>query len=108
MSQSPTVTTNREPGQLRFYGLGFVFSILLTAVPFGLVMEGGLPREATIWIIFGAAFAQILVHLHYFLHLDVSPKSRTRVLALLLTVLIAILIIGGTAWIMYHLDYNLS
>ncbi len=108
MSQPAPSTSAQEASRLRSYGIGFIVSVFLTAVPFGVVMEGGLSRSATVWFIFGAAIAQALAHLRYFLHLDASPKSRLRVLALTLTALIAALIIGGTVWIMYHLSYNLS
>jgi cytochrome o ubiquinol oxidase operon protein cyoD len=47
------------------------------------------------------------VHLYYFLHVNTSSKARWNVLALLLAVLIMILIIGGTIWIMLHLNYRL-
>ncbi len=94
-------------GNLRTYATGFVLSILLTAIAFGLVMHGALPRWAILTGIFSAAVLQILVHLHYFLHLNTSSAARWNVMALLLTVLIITLFVGGTLWIMYHLNYRL-
>jgi heme/copper-type cytochrome/quinol oxidase subunit 1 len=52
--------------------------------------------------IFGAAVVQMLVHLHYFLHLD---SSSGNVAALIFTVLIMVLFAGGSIWIMYSLYY---
>jgi len=86
---------------------GFMLSIVLTAIPFALVMQGMWSHQATLIAIFGAASAQILVHLYYFLHLDASPKARWYVLVMLLALLIMLLIVGGSLWIMYHLDYRL-
>ena len=57
--------------------------------------------------IFGAAALQILVHLHYFLHLDTSSTMRWNVLALVFTVLILVLFVGGTLWIMANLNYRM-
>ncbi len=93
---------------LKPYGVGFVLSIVLTTIPFAAVMYGVLPRQATVPVIFIAALVQILVHLHYFLHVKMSAGSRWHIVALLLAVLVAVLIVGGTIWIMAHLDYNLS
>ena len=82
------------------YGIGFILSIVLTAIAFALVMSGALSRPAILIGIFGAAIVQILVHLHYFLHLDTSSAARWNVLALVFTLLIMILFVGGT-----HLDH---
>lgn len=94
-------------GTLRSYAAGFIWSIVLTAIPFSLVMQGVLSRANTIVAIFSAAVVQMLVHLHYFLHMDTSSRARWNILALLFTALIMLLIVGGTLWIMYNLNYRL-
>jgi cytochrome o ubiquinol oxidase operon protein cyoD len=71
------------------------------------VMSGALPHLAVLGGIIGAAIVQILVHLHYFLHLDTSSALRWNLLALLFAVLIITLFVGGTLWIMYHLHYRM-
>jgi cytochrome o ubiquinol oxidase subunit IV len=87
------------------YLVGFLLSILLTAAAFGLAMApGGLSRGLIMAGILGAAVLQILVHLHYFLHLDTSSAARWNVLALVSTVIILILFVGGTLWIMTNLN----
>jgi cytochrome o ubiquinol oxidase subunit IV len=95
-------------GSLGSYATGFILSIVLTAIPFALVMHETLSRPSTVFAIFSAAIVQIMVHLYYFLHMDASSRARWNVLALLFAVLIMILIIGGTIWIMYNLNYRLS
>jgi cytochrome o ubiquinol oxidase subunit IV len=47
---------------------------------------------------------QILVHLHFFLHLDGSSAARWNVTALVFTILILALYVGGTLWIMFNLN----
>jgi cytochrome o ubiquinol oxidase subunit IV len=64
-------------------------------------------RSATLFCIFGTAIIQILVHLHYFLHLDTSSAARWNILVLLFTLLIMILFVGGTIWIMHNLNYRM-
>jgi cytochrome o ubiquinol oxidase subunit IV len=95
-------------GSLHSYATGFILSVVLTAAAFALVMFGSWSRPATVAAILAAAVVQMLVHLHYFLHLDASSRARWNVLALLFAVLIMVLIVGGTMWIMIHLSYRLS
>jgi cytochrome o ubiquinol oxidase subunit IV len=89
---------------LKSYIIGFLLSVLLTVLAFAMVMFGeGLSSGVILAFILCAAVLQILVHLHYFLHLDPSSAARWNVLALLCTFIIMILFIGGTLWIMSNL-----
>lgn len=105
MNQTPLQSAGAATGSYRSYVTGFILAIILTAVSFALVMQGRqLSHGVVLSGIFGAAVLQILVHLHYFLHLDRSSAARWNVLALILTVLIMILFVGGTLWIMSDLN----
>ena len=94
-------------GSFKSYATGFVLSIVLTGIAFALVVTGALSRPLVLMGLIGAALLQVLVHLHCFLHLDTSSAARWNVLALLFTLLIMILFVGGTLWIMYNLDYRM-
>lgn len=89
-------------GTLKSYLTGFILSIILTVIPFGLVMSGSLPSSYILVGIFLAAIVQILVHMHYFLHLDTSSEQRWNVMAMAYTVLIIATLVGGSIWIMYN------
>ena len=107
MNETDIDSTGAGRGSFRSYGAGFILSVVLTAVAFGLVMSGAFSHGALLFGIFGAAALQILVHLHYFLHLDTSSTMRWNVLALVFTVLILVLFVGGTLWIMANLNYRM-
>ncbi len=107
MDQAALDSTGVSRGSLRSYLTGFVLALILTAVPFSLVMSGAWSPQATLAGIFGAGVVQILVHLHYFLHLNTSSAARWNVLALVFTLLIMILFVGGSLWIMYTLNYRM-
>ena len=107
MSQAPIDSSGVSRGSLKSYLTGFVLSLILTAMPFALVMRGAWSAAATLAAIFSAGLVQILVHLHYFLHLDTSSAARWNVLALIFTLLIMVLFVGGTLWIMYTLNYRM-
>ena len=80
---------------------------MLTVIPFALVTSGAAFREIAIPGICVAGILQILVHLHYFLHLDASSTQRWNVLALIFTFLIMVLFVGGTLWVMYTLNLRM-
>lgn len=108
MKPTPIDSAGAGRGSRTSYITGFILSIVLTALAFGLVMQGrALPRGLVFVTIFAAATVQMLVHLHYFLHLDTSSKARWNVLALILTVLIMILFVVGSLWIMSNLNYRM-
>ena len=107
MSQAPIDSIGVSRGSLRTYLTGFVLSLILTAIPFALVMSGTWSPAAILAGICSAGIVQILVHLHYFLHLDTSSAARWNVLALMFTLLILTLFVGGSLWIMWTLNYRM-
>lgn len=94
-------------GSLKSYVVGFVYAVVLTLIPFGLVMYATLPKSYTLAGISIAAILQIIVHLHYFLHLDRSSEERWNMLAILFTALIVVILVAGSIWIMINLHYNM-
>jgi cytochrome o ubiquinol oxidase operon protein cyoD len=87
---------------------GFVLSLLLTAIPFALVMFGALPRGLVLPAILAAAVLQIAVHACLFLHLNTTSEGGWNALAFGVTVLITVIVIAGSLWIMEHLDRNMT
>jgi cytochrome o ubiquinol oxidase subunit IV len=91
------------------YLIGFGLSIILTAVPFWLVMSGALEsKTATALAITILAVAQIVVHMVYFLHLDARSEAGWNMMALIFTAVILIIALTGSLWIMYHLKVNMA
>jgi cytochrome o ubiquinol oxidase subunit IV len=103
MAEAHNTIAGEHHGSLLGYSIGFLLSVILTAIPFGLVMTGIAPREVTLLGIFAAAVVQILVHLHYFLHMDRSSSQRWNLMTFLFTVLVMTIFIGGSLWIMVDL-----
>ncbi len=107
MKQKAIDKSGATQGTFKLYVIGFILSVVLTAVAFWVVISGTLTYSAILTIIFAAAVAQILVHLHYFLHLDFSSEAQWNMLAMVFTVLILVLFVGGTLWIMHDLNYRM-
>jgi cytochrome o ubiquinol oxidase subunit IV len=105
MNATPMERAGMGRASFKAYAIGFLLSIVLTTVAFGLVLYGGeISRNLILTGILGGALLQILVQLHYFLHLNTTSAARWNVLALASTLIIMILFIGGTLWIMTNLN----
>lgn len=95
-------------GSRKGFVTGSILSVVLTAIPFWLVMSGALHDiQTTAFLIFGLALVQIVVHVVFFLHLDTRSEGGWTLLAFLFTMVIVVLTIGGSIWVMYHLNANM-
>jgi cytochrome o ubiquinol oxidase operon protein cyoD len=95
---------SHDHGSVKSYGIGFLLSVILTVIPFWLVMSGKLDSHDTLLAIAGFAVVQIVVHLKYFLHLNFSEHGRFNTLTFLFTALIIVMIIGLSVWIIFSAD----
>lgn len=95
-------------GSRKSYIVGFLLSVVLTAIPFWLVMTGALEdTQWTVIAIIGFAVAQILVHTVCFLHVNTRAEGGWTLLAYVFTAVIVLIVIAGSLWIMYHLNTNM-
>ena len=107
MSQELIESTGMSRGTVTSYLTGFILALILTGISFGFVMSGAFSTAAMIIAICVAGVIQVVVHLHYFLHLDTSSAARWNVAALMFTILILTLFVGGSLWIMWTLNYRM-
>ena len=89
--------------EARFYLAGFGLALTLTLVPFGLVHWGLMQGTALAVTIAVLAVVQIVVHLRFFLHIDLSRQKREDLHLILFTVLLLAIMALGTIWIMGNL-----
>ncbi len=90
------------------YLIGFGLSVVLTAIPFWLVMTGKLgSNEATAIAILALAAIQIVVHMIYFLHMTPSAEGGWSLMALIFTIVMVVITLTGSLWVMYHLTTNM-
>lgn len=88
----------------KHYMIGFILAIVLTVISFAFVMVDGVSKTTAVIGLSAAAILQMLVHLHYFLHLDRSSAQRWNVIALAFTALLLFIFVAGTLWVMYTLN----
>ncbi|WP_156118063.1 cytochrome o ubiquinol oxidase subunit IV [Paracoccus sp. PAMC 22219] len=97
-----------DHGTYRSYAIGFILSVILTAIPFGLVMMGGLEsRLLTAGIVIGSAAIQVLVHMVYFLHMNGRSDEGWTMMALIFTVVVVVIILAGSLWVMHNMNANM-
>ncbi|MBV8922004.1 cytochrome o ubiquinol oxidase subunit IV [Bradyrhizobium sp.] len=89
------------------YATGLGLSVLLTATSFfiagtDLVWQPSIPVALVV-----LAIAQMGVHLVFFLHITTGPDNTNNVMALAFGLLIVFLVVGGSLWIMSHLNHNM-
>lgn len=93
---------------LREYLNGFVLSVVLTAIPFALVMTKTFSdsRVAAVVLLLFAA-VQVVVHMVYFLHMNTKSEGGWNLLALVFTAVLVIIVLSGSLWVMHHLNSNM-
>lgn len=94
-------------GSLRGYLIGFGLAVLLTAVPFALVMTRAFAPGTIALVITGLAIVQILVHMIFFLHMDTRSEGGWTMMAAIFTVVLVMIAFSGSVWVMYHLNANM-
>ena len=95
-------------GSLKDYTIGFVLSVILTAIPFFLVMNKTFDKSSTTaFVILAFAAVQMVVHMIYFLHMNTRVEGGWSMLALMFTLVLVIITLSGSIWVMYHLNSNM-
>ncbi|MEQ1297127.1 cytochrome o ubiquinol oxidase subunit IV [Acinetobacter soli] len=94
-------------GNFKQYTIGFILSVVLTIIPFGMVMAGGFGRGLLMTVIGITAVAQVLVQLVFFLHMNTSSEQRWNLIAFIYTILTIAILLVGSVWIMNYLHFNM-
>ncbi len=90
------------------YMTGFLLSVVLTTIPFWLVMADVFEnRNITALVILGFALIQICVHMVFFLHMNFHSEGGWNMLALIFTLVLVFITLAGSLWVMYHLNHNM-
>lgn len=105
--RTPGVENEEPTASVLSYTAGLGLAILATIASFvvsqtNLLWAPGIPVGLVV-----LAFAQIGVHLVFFLHLGSGPDNTNNILALAFGLLIVFLVITGSVWIVANLNANM-
>lgn len=92
---------------LKSYMIGLFLSLLLTFTAFICVGEHLLPNNDLFILITALAIAQLFTQVICFLRLNMSDEGRWNSLAFVFTFIVVFILVGGSLWIMYNLNYNM-
>jgi cytochrome o ubiquinol oxidase operon protein cyoD len=92
---------------IRGYVLGFLLAAGLTVASFYVWAAHPVWEPAIPAALVTLAIAQMGIHIVFFLHLTTGPDNTNNVLALAFGVLAVGLILGGSVWIMAHLNQHM-
>lgn len=99
---------DHPPVTRKGYLTGFLLSIVLTAIPFWLVMDKIITSPVlTGYVIMAFALVQVIVHVVYFLHLDPKAESGWQFMATIFTIVVVVITLIGSLWVMYHMNVNM-
>ena len=97
-----------DHGSLKSYAIGFILSVILTAIPFWLVMTKVITDSGTMGLVLLAfAAVQVVVHMVYFLHMNTKSEGGWNMMALIFTIMIVGIAMAGSLWVMYHMNHNM-
>lgn len=102
------VTHDSNPKTLSGYVVGLSLSFILTVAAFALVITKYLNNSSLYLALALLAVTQLLVQSVCFLRLNGSSEGRWNLLPFLFTLLVIVILAGGSLWIMYNLDYNMA
>ena len=95
-------------GSFASYTLGFVLSVVLTIVPYYLVVHLVLRGWTLAVTLLVFAIAQLMVQLFMFLHVGNESQPRWRMQSFIFAVVVVLILVVGSIWIMQSLNYRMT
>ncbi len=105
--RTPGVEDEEPTANFLSYTTGFGLAVLLTIASFVVTQTDLLWAPGVAVGLVVLAFAQIGVHLVFFLHIGTGPDHTNNIVALAFGLLIVLLVIGGSCWIIANLNANM-
>lgn len=94
-------------GSSKEYITGLILSIVLTVIPFAMVMLGLATPMVAIVVILACAIAQLLVQAVFFLHMNTSSEQSWNLTTAVYCLFVLVTLVIGSMWIFAHLHHNM-
>lgn len=111
MEHKPVVASSSEVGAhgtMAQYINGFVLSILLTLIAYFAAVKHLWSTKILMAVLLLLAVVQFAVQLVFFMHIGQEAKPRWKRLTIVLMMVFALIVVLGSIWIMYNLNYRMS
>jgi cytochrome o ubiquinol oxidase subunit IV len=106
MSKDFIVAPEAEHSTFKLYLIGFTLSLLLTLAAYFVVTKQLFTGFALVGAVWGLGLLQAIVQLLFFMHLGRETKPHWNMIVFLFMLLVLCILVFGSLWIMYTLDYN--
>lgn len=107
MSEMVVAEHEAAHGSMASYTSGFVLSIIFTITAYIFVTHHIFSGWTLIFALVIVALFQMLVQLIFFLHLGRKSSSKWNIIVFLFMILVVGIVVVGSLWIMYNLDYRM-
>lgn len=97
----------REHRTTTSYVVGFILSLIFTAIPYYMVVHKTVTGSSLLATILAFAVLQMLIQIFFFLHLGRGPKPLYNVVFFVSTAGIILVVVLGSIFIIDHLNYNM-
>jgi len=97
-----------EHGSVKSYVIGFILSLIFTAVPYYLVDNKIFSGTKLLVTIICFAIIQMIIQVFFFLHLGRGPKPLYNIVFFIGTVGLIIVVVGGSIFIINNLHYYMA
>lgn len=105
--QTEHATFDANQKNIQSYVIGLGLSLLLTFAAFALVQLHLVSAPNTYIGVSLLAVTQLIVQSICFLRMNTSAEGRWNLLPFLFSIFIIAILVGGSLWIMYNLNYNM-
>ena len=99
-------TTNQRT--LKSYVMGFIWSIILTLIPYIFVVCHMFNGYTIVTILLICAMAQLFVQMYFFLHMKGESKQQMNLVIFISFFGIILIVVVASIWIMQHLNYSMN
>lgn len=98
---------SRSQKTFKSYVTGFILSIILTVFAFVLVKQRFMSDSSLYFSLALLAIMQLIVQSMCFLRLNSGVEGRWSLMPFLFAIFVIVILVGGSLWIMYNLNYNM-
>lgn len=92
---------------LTTYLIGFLLCVVLTLIPFYMTAHHSISDKGLYIALAIFAVLQLFVQVTFFLRLNASAEGRWNLMPFLFALFVVLVLVGGSFWIMWNLNYNM-
>lgn len=109
MSNKDAATTSYGQGRktLSSYMKGLLSSLIFTFSAFSLVIYKPISVHNIYILLAVLAVLQLIAQVAFFLRMNTSAEGRWNLMPFIFTIVIVLVLVFGSLWIMFNLNYNM-